>query len=217
MPKYNVGDKVRVISNPSIYKRYLMDDRSAGNTMPEKMHEFAGKVVTISKIQHCQYRIKEDGETWLWTDEMFDSKVNQKIVITTDGRITTARLYDGKKILKSAESKCNPKDTFDFEVGAKLAFERLTGRSSEIKVGDKVEVVNAGDLYKLYTDWFKLNDCEELLPYYQYNSSICENKTYTVVAIGHHRLTPHIMDMCAIKNNRDRIYLIHIKGIKKCQ
>lgn len=51
--------------------------------------------------------------------------VNQKIVITTNGKTTFARLYDGDKVVKTAEAKCNPSDEFDFETGAKLAFERL--------------------------------------------------------------------------------------------
>ena len=50
-----------------------------------------------------------------------------KIVITTDGKTTLARLYDGKRVVKSAEAKCAPSDTFDFATGAKLAFDRLMG------------------------------------------------------------------------------------------
>ena len=50
-----------------------------------------------------------------------------KIVITTDGKTTLARLYDGKRVVKSAEAKCAPSDTFDFATGAKLAFGRLMG------------------------------------------------------------------------------------------
>ena len=49
----------------------------------------------------------------------------QKIVITTDGRETLAKLYEGNKVIKSATAKCNPEDTFDFKVGADLAFDRL--------------------------------------------------------------------------------------------
>lgn len=48
-----------------------------------------------------------------------------KIVITTDGKTTTARLFDGKRLIRSAESKCHPDDAFDFEVGAKLAVDRI--------------------------------------------------------------------------------------------
>jgi hypothetical protein len=48
-----------------------------------------------------------------------------KIVITTDGTATLARLYDGDKVVKRAEAKCAPSDTYDFTTGANLAYDRL--------------------------------------------------------------------------------------------
>lgn len=51
----------------------------------------------------------------------------QKIVITTDGKTTLARLFDDKTMVKRAEAKCAPSDTFDFGVGAELAVKRLMG------------------------------------------------------------------------------------------
>jgi hypothetical protein len=49
----------------------------------------------------------------------------QSIHIYTDGTTTSAILKDGKKTVKTAQAKCNADDTFDFNVGAKLAFDRL--------------------------------------------------------------------------------------------
>ena len=53
----------------------------------------------------------------------------QKIVITTDGKTTLARLFDGKAMVKRAEAKCAPSDTFDFGVGTELAVKRLIGEN----------------------------------------------------------------------------------------
>lgn len=50
------------------------------------------------------------------------------IVITSDGVTTTATRRIGKAIQVTATAKCNPGDTFDFEEGARIAFERLCGR-----------------------------------------------------------------------------------------
>lgn len=50
------------------------------------------------------------------------------IVITSDGVTTTATRRIGKAIQAIATAKCNPGDTFDFEEGARIAFERLCGR-----------------------------------------------------------------------------------------
>ena len=44
-----------------------------------------------------------------------------------------ARLYENNEVIRTAEAKCSPEDTFDFETGAKLAFERLIERLIEKK------------------------------------------------------------------------------------
>ena len=54
-----------------------------------------------------------------------------KIVITTDGNKTLARLYENNEVIRTAEAKCSPEDTFEFETGAKLAFERLMEKKDE--------------------------------------------------------------------------------------
>ncbi len=51
-----------------------------------------------------------------------------KIVITTDGRATTARMYEGKRVVKEGKATCSPEDVFDYEKGARLAFDRLMNR-----------------------------------------------------------------------------------------
>lgn len=50
------------------------------------------------------------------------------IVITSDGVTTTATRRIGKANQAVAIAKCNPGDTFDFNEGARIAFERLCGR-----------------------------------------------------------------------------------------
>lgn len=75
------------------------------------------------KMGHCRYGLESEFE-------LISRK--QKIVITTDGRETLARLYEGNKVIKSATAKCNPKDTFDFKVGADLAFDRLMGEAGKV-------------------------------------------------------------------------------------
>ncbi len=74
-------------------------------------HDCSGK----GKIGYCRFGDECD----------FELIQNQKIVITTDGKETLARLYEGNKVIKTAVAKCHPDDAFDFMVGAKYAFERL--------------------------------------------------------------------------------------------
>lgn len=66
------------------------------------------------------------GMKWMLREDLELISDNHKIVITSDGKTTLARLYEGKKVVKSAEAKCSPDDEFDFTKGAKIAFERLT-------------------------------------------------------------------------------------------
>ena len=50
------------------------------------------------------------------------------IVITSDGVTTTATRRIGKAIEVTATAQCGPDDSFDFDEGARIAFERLCGR-----------------------------------------------------------------------------------------
>lgn len=82
-----------------------------------------------------------------------DAKKQDKIVITHDGKTTTATLYreDGSK--EVATAKCCPEDTFDFNFGAKLAMERLMKKVepvTEWRVVDRKPRV--GDYIRLKTN-----------------------------------------------------------------
>ena len=72
---------------------------------------------------------------------------NSSIHIYSDGTTTTAILKDGKETIRTAQAKCSPDDTYDFNVGTKLAFDRLMENEvKEVKrkanVGEWVKVVN---------------------------------------------------------------------------
>ena len=142
--KYKVGDKVRVRDDLELGKWYSMNNHIFSDFVNSKMITFKGKEVTISAGTNSdKYRIFEDGGCWHWTDEMFSGLATSlpKVVITTDGKTTTAKMYEGKKVLKTAKSQCSPEDTFDFAVGAKLALERVTEKEPKFKIGPFVRVI----------------------------------------------------------------------------
>ena len=120
--RYKVGDKVRVRKDLKCGVHYKMEDGKFSDSFTPFMEKFRGKIVTIVS-DSAKYMI--DGDCHMWTDEMFEPVNDQKIVITSDGTETLARLYDGNKVVKTATAKCSPDDTFDFKTGAMLAFERL--------------------------------------------------------------------------------------------
>jgi hypothetical protein len=117
--KFKVGDKVKVVKvNHKIKNGYI------------------GKEMVISSINpNIKNRATKSSENHYGFEKcvfvFYDSELapvdNHKIVITTDGNKTLARLYEGNNVIKSAVAKCSPEDTFDFETGARIAFDRLVG------------------------------------------------------------------------------------------
>lgn len=77
-------------------------------------------------------------------------KNNQEIHITTDGKTTYAVLKQDGKVLSRSEAKCHPDDKFDFETGAKIAFDRL-----EIKkeVDEPKNLFKPGDIVECIFDF----------------------------------------------------------------
>jgi len=154
MSKFKVGDKVRVRKDLVVNSAYgKVDDEKY--TFATGMDKMRGKVATISRDDGDCYRILE--APWWWTDEMLEPIDDYKIVITSDGKITLARLYDGKKVIRTAKAKCAPDDEFSFEIGAKIAFRRLvkpvidpTEKEPEYYTG-KVVCADNADLDQIFT------------------------------------------------------------------
>ena len=153
--RFKVGDNVRVRKDLEVGNRYFMSDGKEHNSFVTDMAKFAGEIVTISRAT-AQYKIKEC-EGYQWVDEMFEPINERKIVIITDGMETVAKLYDGKKIIKHATAKCSPDDEFNFETGAKIAFERLIeetiGEEKPIEKKPKLKIeVGKRYMLKPYSD-----------------------------------------------------------------
>lgn len=90
MPKYKVGDKVKVVDD--LGKKdggYMMEDGSSSYCTVYEMERLSGKVVTISQVTPHYYHIKEDTEDCFWTDEMFSGyaaqyHVGDKVLVRED-------------------------------------------------------------------------------------------------------------------------------------
>lgn len=112
--KYKIGDRVVVKS---------------GNI--EYIFPVAGKTGTIIGVMdwyHHPYRVDFGNGLTIWCEVRDYAPVEQKIVITANGKVVTARLYEGNKTVKESTAKCCPEDIFDFNVGAEIAFNRLVGK-----------------------------------------------------------------------------------------
>lgn len=124
--KFKIGDRVKAIKkpngNPGITGK-IGTVRGTG--------EFSHSLIAvefdeeITRGHSCNDRCKSGHGRWCDEDSLELLKPNQKIVITSDGTETLARLYENEELVKSATAKCHADDTFDFNTRAKLAFERL--------------------------------------------------------------------------------------------
>lgn len=137
---YKVGDKVRIVS------KWV----SGCHENPEgKMDKYLGKVMTIKcvggSIEHPVYQMFEDqqdqdriGYGWTWhAPSIAGLACMESIHITADGDKVISVLKNGKKIVKRAEAKCSPRDTFDFAIGANLAYKRLMDEPADPTAGEE--------------------------------------------------------------------------------
>lgn len=163
MAKYKVGDKVRIVSkNPN----------AIGFT--DEMEEYLGKTLTVIKVWersygHPTYNFKEAAVGnpsmylprkvfhWSFSESWISGLAEPErepctVELRFDGMITTATLKRDGRDVKTAEARCNPKDTYSRAEGARVAVERLfekkrkegKPKESKPKIGDKFVVV--GDL-----------------------------------------------------------------------
>ena len=146
MAKYKVGDKVRIV-----------DHRTDNMHHFGKMDKWLGKVMTIRECLLSGYWMEEDygeniGFGWRWDDSMISGLAEPErepctVELRFDGMITTATLKRGGRDVKTAEARCNPKDTYSRAEGARVAVDRLfekKRKEDKPKIGDKFVVTVKG-------------------------------------------------------------------------
>ena len=141
MSKFKVGDYVRV-------KKFKK--RPSGWNTDGKMDHLMGKICKVTGISVFGDTIKiydkKYDYSWRFNKEEVE-KVSNTIVIYMKGNQVIAL---DKATGKKAVAKCHPDDEFDFNIGAKLAFERLMVVSYEISVKEMRD-----KLYKYCVDFSK--------------------------------------------------------------
>lgn len=131
MSKFKVGDKVRILDGSKI-KNY-----AGGWTT--KMGRYVGDVYKVANVVHdsidsSMYEYELEGVNYVWDERGLERCGNETIVIyRKDNEVIALDKRTGKKAI----AKCSPEDTFDFNIGAKLAFDRLmNGNKESITVED---------------------------------------------------------------------------------
>lgn len=154
MSKFKLGDRVENIKGFNNYGTYV--NKGVGGTVividgnqicvefDKHINGHDGSGCYGSRLRkgrdgHCKWFLVQDGYV-----EKVKEKSNESIVIYRKGQEVIAV---DKSTGETAVAKCSPQDTFDFKVGAKLAFERLMYtpkivKQDRYKVGDKVKIVD---------------------------------------------------------------------------
>ena len=150
--KFKVGDKVRVKEWKDVLKECGVDkDHSSGVVylIAKAVADVCGLVFTVTECNETlryysvsgHNRFCEKTELQL-IEEVLEPFCDARILITTNGKETLARLYEDGEVKKSAKAECSLDDTFDFSFGAKLAFERLIKTApAKIILGKKYRVI----------------------------------------------------------------------------
>lgn len=125
--KFKVGDKI--IANKKASARYGYTKEGWIGMVtdvydPPLFGDEFRAVGLSDEDDDCRFGLEEKYFDLL--KETIPETIPQKIVVTSDGKRTTAKLYDGKNLVKTATASCAPEDKFDFNYGAALAIERLT-------------------------------------------------------------------------------------------
>lgn len=109
-----------------------------------------GWVGKVTEIQRSGLIRVSDGSCgYVVNPKYFDPLHEEKIVVMTDGKTTTAKLYNGKTVTKTAKAKCSPDDEFNFLTGAHLAVSRLCGVESITQNDEPEEKIKPGDFVKV--------------------------------------------------------------------
>ena len=126
MSKINVGDRVKIVREFSPYSITSHVNPNEGKL---------GVVIELRSSTDFPYRVRLDnGVEDIFNEVARVKKVCAKrtsmtptIVITTDGKTTTAVKRVGKTVVSKSTSVCSDDDEFDFDVGAAVAISRLIG------------------------------------------------------------------------------------------
>ena len=162
MAKYKVGDKVRIVS-----------ERPKDFAYADNMGKYLGKTFIVSMVKwhplfgnlySLEGAITERGAcagpSWVFKESWISGLAEPErepctVELRFDGVITTATLKRSGRDVKTAEARCNPKDTYSRAEGARVAVERLfakkrkedKSKESKPKMWDKFVVTKKDGKY----------------------------------------------------------------------
>ena len=236
MSKFKVGDVIK----PNVYSDGFYSCTNTSHMEKGVVRKILGD--DLMEIYVTKW-IKKDADfpdSFMVKEECFDlvggASEKRSVHITWDGESKTVRaVYKvGNEVVDRREANCHPDDNFDFFTGAKLALDRIEVNSDieehtkidEIKIGDIVTVVDDGQSYTTYTNWFVKHGYEEFLPRYAYGVMLLgfeDSDTFKVIGKGSDVFGEDVLMLTPVFSNpevisdrhEDSVFLINKQGVKK--
>lgn len=166
MAKYKVGDKVRIVSERPESPRFVdsmvqylgktltvskVEEETLGAIYRFKEATYPGGIAPIAALL-CSNATGKWAFIEEWISGLAEEPKEHKeatsepisVHIRFCGALTVAELMKGSKVVKVANARCSPKDTYDRGEGAKVAVNRLF----EKKQKDVEETVNPAKKWK---------------------------------------------------------------------
>lgn len=152
-PRFKVGDKVRILDGSKI-------ENYAGGWFCT-MKKYIDQVFTVDSVHPWWGKSKAPayalkGSDLIWDERGLERVDDKHIEITAHGKKVFAKIIEGDKVVKTGVAKCSPEDEFDFETGAKIAFERLFPKRFDWEAFKLGKFAVALNTQKKYDDFMKL-------------------------------------------------------------
>lgn len=159
--KFKVGDLIKGL--PKSDKRYNYSNSRM--TLAKVIELFDDSVMAIEVLKHTdsseigfRYTVTNDNTLF----ELVEEACVSKVVIYCKGRDVIAKNVETGK---TAKATCHPDDPFDFNIGAKLAFERLMGTTPNPTKTEIKEVIEEERKAKI-GEYIKITDATLSFGYY---------------------------------------------------
>lgn len=91
-------------------------------------------------------------------EDIEEVKQPQTLVIYPKGRDTIATIKEGKQVIKSAKATCCPTDTYDFNIGARLAFSKLMGEETILAINPNEPCAPKSSIRIVKQDMYAVGD-----------------------------------------------------------
>lgn len=118
--KFKAGEYVRV-------KKF--DKRPSNWNSEGKMDHLMGKIVKITEACNSYVGVYDKKHDYTWTFKFDQVEKAKSVIVIYQKENQTIAL--NKETGEKAVARCQSDDEFDFEIGAKLAFQRLLGSEED--------------------------------------------------------------------------------------